>query len=143
MEPVMPWVLAPHSGGVKIKPTVQESTRRRLLAYAEKHYKGRYLSVDIRFRGALCYVDAFLEPNVPPNWPPKSGGETREEFIDRLRKTPTHLVRLRHFAPDRWSVAFYTYSNERYEPTMFHNGSFFGTPEEALELGAFYLRGRP
>lgn len=135
----MPWVFAPHSGGVKIPPTVQDRTRQRLLAHAQKNYQGRYLSLDIRFRGALCYIDAFVEPDAAPNWPPKDWGETRAEFIQRLRQTPTHLVRLRHFAPDNWSVAFYTYSNDRYEPAAFPNGTFFGTPEEALDIGAVYL----
>ena len=47
--------------------------------------------------------------------------------------------RLRYFAEDRWSLAFYTYSNERYEPCVFHNGTFFGTPEEGLDVAAIYL----
>jgi hypothetical protein len=37
-------------------------------------------------------------------------------------------------------MAFYTYSNERYEPCAFPNGTFHGTPEEAFEVGAVYLR---
>src|SRR5262249_53131299 len=41
-----------------------------------------------------------------------------------------------------WSMAFYTYSNERYELCTFPNGTFYGTPEEALEVGAAYLRAR-
>ena len=60
-------------------------------------------------------------------------------MIDRLRRTPTHLVRLRYFQEDRWSFAFYTYSNDRYEPSMYPSGSFFGTPEEAFDIGATYL----
>jgi hypothetical protein len=59
--------------------------------------------------------------------------------MERLRSTPTHLCRLRHFGPDRWSVAFFTYSNERYEPCFFQSGKPFGTPEEALDIGAVYL----
>ena len=52
-----------------------------------------------------------------------------------------HLCRLRYFAGhQRWSVAFYTYSHERYEPTMFPSGEPFGTPEEGFEVGAIYLR---
>jgi len=38
-------------------------------------------------------------------------------------------------------MAFYTYSNERYEPCAFENGSFYGTVEEAFEIGAVYLQG--
>jgi hypothetical protein len=39
-------------------------------------------------------------------------------------------------------MAFYTYSHNRYEPCNFENGSDHGTPEEAYELGALYLRDR-
>ena len=52
----------------------------------------------------------------------------------------THLCRLRYFGnEDAWSLSFFTYSNERYEPCVFHNGSFHGTPEEAFDVGAAYL----
>jgi len=33
----------------------------------------------------------------------------------------------------------YTYSHEKYEPCMFSNGTFQGTPEEAFEMAAIYL----
>jgi hypothetical protein len=56
-----------------------------------------------------------------------------------MRSTPLHLCRLRHFAEDRWSLAFFTYSNEKYTPCVFRNGSFFGTPEEGFDVGATYL----
>jgi len=36
-------------------------------------------------------------------------------------------------------MAFYTYSNERYEPCVFNNETFYGTPEEAFETSAIYL----
>jgi hypothetical protein len=65
--------------------------------------------------------------------------ETREQYIERLRNTPTHLCRLRHFDIYRWSVAFYTYSNEKYSSCVFPNGDWFGSPEEAFDIGAVYL----
>jgi len=136
----MPWVFDPHSGGTKIPEGVRERTRRRIFAHAEKHYAGRYTSLNIRFRGVLCYIDAYVEPDVPKGWPPEDWGETREEMIERLRQTPVHLVRLRYFGmEDRWSLAFYTYSNERYEPCVFRSGKFIATPEEALDTGSTYL----
>ncbi len=61
----MPWVYDPHSGGVKIPLAVQERTRNRILAYAEKHYAGKYTHIEVRFRGQLCYFDAYREPYVP------------------------------------------------------------------------------
>ena len=114
----MAWHYNPHVGGVKIPPTVQERTRARILAYAATQYAGRYDRLDVRFRGALCYIDAYRNSST----------------------RPIHLVRLRYFTgDDRWSFAFYTYSHERYEPSVFPNGTFHGTPEEALAVGAVYL----
>ena len=132
------WTLNPHAGGVTIPDARKEDTKRRLLAHAEKHYAGRYARLDVRFKGALCYIDAFTEPDTRGT-PWKATSETREQFAERLRSTPTHLCRLRHFGPDRWSVAFFTYSHGRYEPTFFPSGQPFGTPEEALDVGAVYL----
>ena len=132
------WVRNPHLGGVKIPEKLKEPTRLRLLAHAEKHYAGRYTRLDIRFKGALCYIDAYTEPDTQAS-PWTGSGETREPFVERLRNTPTHLCRLRHFGPDRWSVAFYKYSDMRYEPSFFGSGEDVGTPEEGLDVGAIYL----
>jgi hypothetical protein len=135
------WVYNPHVGGVKIPPAVRERTERRIKAYAGAHYAGKFTRLDVRFRGALCYVDAFTEPEEPSPELLRMRGETREQFLDQLRNAPLHMVRLRYFGDEEaWSLAFYTYSNERYEPCAFHNGSFTGTPEEAFEIGAMYLR---
>jgi hypothetical protein len=61
--------------------------------------------------------------------------------MERLRNTPLHLCRLRYFGDEeRWTMAFYTYSHERYEPCVFDSGSFHGGPEEAFETAAVYLR---
>jgi hypothetical protein len=38
-------------------------------------------------------------------------------------------------------MAFYTYSQEKYEPCMFRNGTFQGTPEEAFDVVSIYLDG--
>ncbi len=132
------WTLNPHAGGARIPDALKEETKRRLLVHAGKHYAGRYARLDVRFKGALCYIDAFTEPDTRGS-PWKATGETREQFMERLRSTPMHLCRLRHFGPDRWSVAFFTYSHERYEPCFFPSGKPFGTPEEAFDVGAIYL----
>jgi hypothetical protein len=42
--------------------------------------------------------------------------------------SPINLCRLRYFSEDNWSVAFYTYSHNKYEPSVFDNGTFHGTP---------------
>ena len=123
---------------MKIPEAVKEATGKRILEYAEEKYYGKFTRLDIKFKGALCYVDAFAEPDVR-GAPWKVTKETRKQFVERLRSTPTHLCRLRYFGGDRWSVAFFTYSNDRYQPTFFRSGGAFGTPEEAFEMGAVYL----
>ena|SRR5579859_5594295 len=135
------WVYDPHSGGVKVPPAVRERTEQRIRNYAETHYAGRFVRLDIRFRGALCYIDAYTEPQEPTPDLLRATGESREQFLERLRNVPLHLCRLRYFGNEEtWSMAFYTYSNERYEPCVFDNGTFHGTPEEAFETAAVYLR---
>jgi hypothetical protein len=134
------WVLDPHSGGNKIPEGVRRDTVARLERHAAAHFAGKYTRLDIRFRGPLCYVDAFTKPEEPSKALLRVTGETREQFRERLGATPLHLCRLRYFSEDRWSLAFYTYSGERYEPSFFANGTFFGTPEEGLDVGGVYLR---
>lgn len=137
------WVFAPDSGGVRISDALKRRTEQRIRKYAEEHFAGRYTKLDIRFRGQFCYIDAYTEPEpLTPGWPPPDWPETREEYLERLRNTPTHLCRLRYFGrEDGWGFAFYTYSNEKYELSMFPSGQFFGPPEDAFEVSAnVYLR---
>ncbi len=135
------WMRDPGRGGVSIPPAVRTRTEQRLQRYAAEHLAGRYTRLDVRFRGALCYIDAFTEPEPPaPTWPPPDGYETREEMLERLRSTPIHLGRLRYFGDDdRWGFAFYTYSAERYELAAFPSGDYYGSPEDALQTASLYL----
>lgn len=137
-----PWVYDPHHGGKAVPPAVQERTRQRIEAYANQHYAGTFNRIDVRFRGHFCYIDAYVEPDLPKDWPPRGSGitETREQALERMRNHPVHLVRLRYNGDEeRWTVAFYTYSHEKYEPTFFESGGDHGTPEEGFEVGAVYL----
>ncbi len=135
-----PWVKDPHSGGIKVPKAAQERTKQRILDYAEAHYTGKYNRLDIRFRSQFCYIDAYVEPVLAPDFPPPDFPETREECLERMRNNPIHLCRLRYFGDeDSWSFAFYTYSNEKYEPCFLDNGTFYGTPEEAFKSAAVYL----
>jgi hypothetical protein len=131
-------VFAPNSGGKTIPEPVRHRTERRLQTYAAEHFAGRYTRLDIRFRAQFCYVDAFTEPApLTDSWPPKDWPETREEYQERLRNTPTHLCRLRFFGDEeRWGFAFYTYSSDRYELSVFLDGDFFGRLEDAFEVSA-------
>jgi hypothetical protein len=135
------WVYDPHSGGVKIPAAVRVRTEQRIRSYAEAHYGGKFSRLDVRFRGALCYIDAYTEPDAPSDDMLHVLGETREQYLQRVRNVPIHLCRLRYFGDEeRWSMAFYTYSHEKYEPCVFDNGTFHGTPEEGFETAAVYLQ---
>ncbi len=102
--------------GKTIPLGVKARTERRILDYAAKHAAGKFTRVEVRFRGALCYIDAYTEPD-----------------------TPTHLCRLGFTgSEDRWSFAFYTYAHEKYEPSFLMNGSHTGTPEEAFETSTLF-----
>jgi hypothetical protein len=145
MSPQKQWVFAPDTGGVKIPERVKRDVQKRLEAVAAKHLAGKYTQLDIRFKAQFCYIDAYQEPPKPTkDWPPKDWPETREEYVERLRTTPTHLCRLRYFGDERWGFAFYAYSNEKYEFSYFPNGEAFGKPEEAFLLSAtIYLDSGP
>src|SRR5438552_18159726 len=137
------WVFDPDSGGVRIPDGVRRRTEERLRRHAEEQFAGRYTRLEIRFRGQFCYVDAYTEPEpLGPNWPPPDWPETREAYQERLRNTPTHLCRLRYFGDEeRWGFAFYTYSHERYELSVFPSGEFRGRPENAFQVSAqLYLQ---
>ena len=58
-----------------------------ILDYANKHHPGKFTRIDVRFRGALCYIDAYTEPGVPRG-STSPAGETREQWIERLRRPP-------------------------------------------------------
>ena len=81
----------PDAGGVKLPPAVRQRTEQRIRHYAEKHSAGKYTRLEIRFRAQFCYIDAYTEPSVPKDWPPEEWQETREQYIERLRNTPTPL----------------------------------------------------
>ncbi len=134
------WVYDPHSGGKTIPPEVRKRTAARIEKHAQAKYAGKFTRLDIRFRGALCYIDAFTEPDEPDKELLKITRETREQYRERLGNNPLHLCRIRYFGDeDSWSLAFYTYSHERYEPSFFESGKDHGTPEEAFDVGAVYL----
>lgn len=139
------WYFAPDSGGRPIPDLVRRRTEERIRRHAEQHFAGRYTRLEIRFRNPFCYIDAYTEPEpLGPDWPPADWPESREEYLERLRNTPTHLCRLRYFGDEeRWGFAFYTYSHERYELSVFPSGELFGSPEEAFEVSAgAYLQGQ-
>jgi hypothetical protein len=111
------WVYDPQRGGTKIPTREYAKIRERIEANARKLYPKHTACLDIFFRGQFCYVDACAPG---------------EDF-------PTHLCRLRHFREDDWSLAFFTYSDEKYSPCVLYTNAWCGTIEEAFEAGSVYL----
>ena len=114
------WGFDPHAGAVKISSARKSEVEERIKRYAREKLKAKCDRVEVRFRGALCYVTALqTEPD---------GKEYRFP-----------LCRLRHFDLERWSIALFTWSNERYEPCIIPPGNWVGTIEECLDLGTTFL----
>lgn len=114
------WVFNPHAGGVKISQCRKAEFEKRILKYADQHLKDKCDRIEVRFRGALCYVVAW-----------------KTELHEKEFRFP--LCRLRHFDEERWSIALFTWSNEKYEPCIFPSGEWFGNIEECLDLGTTFL----
>ena len=131
--------LAPHTGNKPIPEAVQNAVRMRILNHARDKYAGKYQKIDVRFDDDLCFIDAFRNPEPGSEVVAALTHETREQYVERIRNTPVHLVRLGYFDEDRRSLSFYTYSHERYEPCSYPNGESLGTVEQAFDVGAVYL----
>ena len=123
------WIYDPHSGGKPIPPATKVRTEGRIFDHVGKRYAGRFPRVDVRFRGALCYIDGYQERSDA-----NSGSAQPNDDV------PLRLCRIRFFGDeDRWSYAHYNYSYEKYEPSFLLSGEFHGTPEEAFDTATqFY-----
>jgi hypothetical protein len=105
-------------GGDSIPSGVQTRTELRVMEHAKKNHPGKFTRIEVRFRGAFCYIDAY---DSDPN-------------------TPIHLCRLRYLGnPDQWGFDFYTYAHEKYERSFLMSGEPQGTPEEAFDTSALFL----
>jgi hypothetical protein len=105
-----------------LTPEIQAQTERRITAHAAKILPEKAHQIRVRFKtdssSEYCYIDAD-EGKGPPL---------------------THLCRLGWRGDlEQWDLAFYTYSNEQYQPCLYGTGEPLGTPEEALEVGIVYL----
>ena len=110
------WCIDPQGGGIPIPPNIQPMITAQANAYAEKQAWYPKFKLKIRYKGQFCYLEGYEEGE--PSFP---------------------VGRLRYFGKNEWSLAFYTYSNERYEPCVFKNGKWFGTIEQAIDICAVYL----
>ncbi len=111
------WCLDPQSGGTKIPREHYSSIEDQIETYARKQaWYHPSIKIQARFRNQFCYLDSI-----------ENGGIIAP------------LVRLRYFGTNRWTLAFYTYSNEKYKPCIFRNGSWYGSIEGAIDIGSIYL----
>lgn len=105
-----------------LTPEKQAQVEQRILAHAAKIIPGKADQIRVRFKESrqsdYCYIDAEEGPGQPL----------------------THLCRIGWRGNiESWDLAFYTYSNDRYQPCVYRTGEPLGTPEEALEVGMVYL----
>lgn len=127
------------AAGKGIPEATRIRTERRILDFAAQNYPGKFTRIDVRFRGAYCYIDVYTEPDLSRAFHPHAG-ETREQWIEEQRNIPTHLCRLRYSGDEnRWVFDWYTYAHERYEPSFLITGDYQGTPEEAFATSALWF----
>lgn len=102
----------------KIPELEKAEIQERAQAFAKTRFWNSKFELQLRFRGQFCYIDSI---------------EKKEHFV-------SPLCRLRYYGKNKWSLAFYTYSNDRYEECWFSNGEEKGTLEEAIEICEGYLQ---
>ena len=71
------------------------------------------IQLKARFKGQFCYIDTIEQRD----------GEERVFPLSRLRRLHSG-----------WSMALFTWSNERYSPCIFPSGQWEGSIEEALAV---------
>lgn len=110
------WCFSPQNGGKKIPVEMHRKLVMQANSYAPTRDWYPKYQLKLRFKNQFCYLDAF---------------EGCEEGFP--------IGRLRYFSEDRWSLAFYTYSNESYQPCVFSNGEWFGTIEQAIDVQLYMV----
>jgi hypothetical protein len=111
---------------------VRAATEAALVDHARRHFADREISV--RFKAQFCYVNGTLEPVAPP--PALDTIGDSGELRGSTGNEPMPLCRLRFFGPGRWSIAIYSYAHDRYDPSVFGDGEFFGLAVDGFELAA-------
>jgi hypothetical protein len=108
--------LKAQSGGVKISPKFQLIINEQAIAYAATRPWRAEFQLQLRFKSQFCYLGA-----------------------SKKNEDAFPLGRLRYFDSNKWSLAFYKYSNEKYEPCLFPSGEWFGTFEQSIAICEMYL----
>jgi hypothetical protein len=116
---------------------VRRATKAAILAHGQRHFTGHYRELDVRFKAQFCYVEAYLEPEeAVTDEESVDGGGHRGDYLERVRSSELKLCRLRLFTPDLWSLAIYSYAQERYEASVFADGGLVGRSQEGFDLAA-------
>ena len=107
----------PPKGGIKIPPDQQMNILTQAHAFALTRPWNVEYQLFLRFKGRFCYLDGkhMNEENCFP------------------------LGRITYFEENVWALAFFTYSNLKYEPSIYRSGQWFGTLEEAIDICELYL----
>ena len=105
------WVYAPHGGSAKLSQQTKETAVQQIESYEKTRPWFPGIRLTARWRSQFCYVDTV--ENV--------GGEVRSMPLCRLK-----------YEGGEWSLALFTYSNDRYEPCYLSHGKLSGTIEQAL-----------
>jgi hypothetical protein len=106
----------PHAGGTTIPSAVRQETERRIRAYAEKRYAGAFSRLDIRFHGALCYIDAYVEPDPPSRRLLHVLDETRGQYLDRVRERSMDEIGRILIAQPLWPSAAKSHNESSNKP---------------------------
>ena len=133
------WALL-HCPVQRIPEAERDYLRERLVAYGQgltwRDHCGR---VEVTFRGSHAYVEAWMrkpveKPDVIEHFEQSGYGIPWEH--------PFKLMRLGYIGKrDDWLFGFFRYSNEKYHPSFFSDGSTSGTPEAAFDIAAWvYLK---
>lgn len=107
--------IMPPKRRTKIPPGVLDRLESRLKTQAAEHWPS-CRKVVVRQRGQFAYIDAQGSRDVQP------------EPLCRLGYTGDI---------ETWEFAYFTWSSERYEPSLLTSGLPFGSPEECFDTAAF------
>ena len=109
------WVL--FETGKKVPAVEHEKIQQQVQVFAKERPWSNSFELSLRFRGKFCYVDS----------------------VEKKNQRISPLCRLEYYGENKWSLGFYTYSNERYTPCYFSGGHDKGTLEEAISICEGYL----
>jgi len=79
-------------GVSKIPERTKERTRQRILAYAETHYHGNCVRIEVRFRTQFCDSDASTDPVLAKDFPPPQVARNAGRGAGTHAQAPTPTV---------------------------------------------------